>query len=54
MRSVILALVIVAAPATAFAGGDCGYGHTAKQPQQTVMQDTNTTTQQTVIKEKKG
>jgi len=53
MRSVILALVFLAAPATAFAGGDCGFGgHTAKQPQQTVMQDSNTNA--TVVKEKKG
>lgn len=53
MRTVILALAILAVPATAFAGGACPLGgHTASQPQQTVMQDAGT--KATVIKEKKG
>lgn len=53
MRSVILALAILAVPATAFAGGACPLGgHTATKPQQTVMQDADTKV--TVTKEKKG
>lgn len=53
MRSVILAAVILAAPAAAFAGGACPLGgHTSSQPQQTVMQDAGT--KATVVKEKKG
>jgi hypothetical protein len=52
MRSVILALVFLAAPATAFAGGACPLGgHTASQPQQTVLQDSGTAT---ATQEKKG
>lgn len=52
MRSVILALVFLAAPATAFAGGACPLGgHTASKPQQTVMQDSGKVV---VTKEKKG